>query len=55
MNIKAEVTCDRCQREVRGTITLDDKNTVIDSDGFMIFSDGAVCDTCLGDVPHKKV
>jgi len=55
MIIKAEVTCSKCNRVVRGTITLDDKNTVVDSDGFIPFSDGAVCDTCLGDIPHKKV
>lgn len=28
---------------------------IVDSDGFMIFEDEVVCDTCLGDVPHRKI
>ncbi|MDE1813946.1 MAG: hypothetical protein KGH87_02475 [Thaumarchaeota archaeon] len=54
MMVKAEVTCNKCNRIVRGTITVKDAK-VVDSDGFMIFEDEAVCDTCLGDVPHRKM
>ena len=47
MKIKAEITCVRCGRDVRGILTLDDRNCVVDSEGFMVFADGGVCDTCL--------
>lgn len=51
MIIKSEITCGKCNREIRGTITLDSENKVVDSDGFMVFADEAVCDTCLDDLP----
>ena len=53
MIIKAEVTCSKCNREVRGLITLNKNNLIIDSDGFMIFEDEAICDTCLNDLPNN--
>ncbi|MGI0060918.1 MAG: hypothetical protein ACREBA_00525 [Nitrosotalea sp.] len=49
MIIKAEVTCNKCSRVVRGTITVENAR-VVDSDGFMIFESEIVCDTCLEDV-----
>ncbi len=54
MIVKAEVTCSKCNRTVRGTITIENAK-VADSDGFMIFENEAVCDTCLGDLPHRKI
>ena len=50
MIIKAEITCNKCKREVRGLITTNKKNQIIDSDGFMIFENDA---TCLNDLPHN--
>lgn len=49
MKLKAEITCQKCGREVRGTITLDETNHVFDSDGFMVFESGGICDTCLNE------
>lgn len=54
MIIKAGVTCDKCRRVIRGTITVE-KARVVDSDGSAVFEREVVCDTCLGYVPHKKL
>ena len=53
MIIKAEVTCSKCTREIRGLLTVNKKNQIIDSDGFIIFENDAVCDTCLNDLPDN--
>ena len=54
MIIKTEVTCSKCNREVRVIIKLNKTNQVTDSDGFVIFEDEAVCDTCLKDFPNNQ-
>lgn len=54
MKIKAEIICSKCKREVKGHITLNQNNQVIDSDGFMIFANESICDTCLDDIDHKQ-
>ena len=51
MKIKAEITCAKCKREIRGSMTTDEKNQIIDSEGFVLFADNAVCDVCLNDLP----
>lgn len=53
MIIKAEITCKKCNRIVRGLITLNKNCQITDSDGFMIFGDEAICDTCLNDLPRN--
>ena len=53
MIIKAEITCGKCKREVRGSITTDRKNQIVDSDGFVLFENDAVCDVCLHDLPNN--
>ena len=53
MIIKAEITCKKCNRIIRGRITINKKNQITDSDGFMIFEDGAICDTCLQEIHHN--
>jgi len=53
MIIKVEVTCKKCKRDIRGLITLNKSNHIIDSDGFMIFEDEIICDTCLNDLPDN--
>jgi len=53
MIITAEVTCKKCQRDIRGLITLNKNNTIVNSDGFMIFEDEIICDTCHNDFPNN--
>jgi hypothetical protein len=41
------ITCLRCGKRVKGTLTRDRDGNPIDSSGFMRFDKGDVCDDCL--------
>jgi len=49
--IKGEGTCTRCHRDVRGWIAFSKTAQVVNSEGFVVFEDGLVCDSCSGEIP----
>jgi len=53
MNIKVEVTCKKCKRDIKRRVTLNKSNHIIDSDGFMIFEDEVICNTWFNDLPNS--
>lgn len=51
----AEV-CIQCQGEISGWVFIDNHLALVDTDGFVLFADGPLCDPCAGrdarGVPH---
>lgn len=40
------VTCRKCQRQVNGFIMFSEQNQIVDTEAFMVFADGPLCNSC---------
>lgn len=47
MILRMVVTCHRCGASVDGALTFSEQLQITDSEGFMLFGEGPVCDACL--------
>ena len=45
--LSVSITCSRCDDRVDGTLMFSGTNQIVDSEGFMVFATGALCDTCI--------
>lgn len=45
--LPASPVCTECKQKIDGWLQIDRRGNIIDSGGFMWFTDGAICDACL--------
>jgi hypothetical protein len=53
--LSVRICCHRCEKVTCGVLWFTKTGQIADSWGFMVFSDGPVCDICLGESKVSKV